>query len=71
MKRLIYIAVVLMITAGCANSKSGCEAYGSDNYLVEQIIIPLPEYTLLYHDTIQKPTLYDNDIIRIWYLIHR
>lgn len=63
----IYIIPFLFLFA-CSTSKPNCEAYGKDDFLVEQIKIPLQMDTLLYHDTILKPLLYTNEIIGIKHL---
>lgn len=58
----IYIVLILFLFS-CASSKPNCEAYGKDDFLVEQIKIPLQMDTLLYKDTIYKPLLDINGLM--------
>jgi hypothetical protein len=58
----IYIIPILLLFS-CASSKPNCEAYGKDDFLVEQIKIPLQMDTLLYKDTIYKPLLDINGLM--------
>lgn len=58
----IYIIPILFLFS-CASSKPNCEAYGKDDFLVEQIKIPLQMDTLLYKDTIYKPLLDINGLM--------
>jgi len=58
----IYIIPILFLFS-CASSKPNCEAYGKNDFLVEQIKIPLQMDTLLYKDTIYKPLLDINGLM--------
>ena len=67
MMKKIYIIPFLFLFS-CASSKPNCDAYGKDNFLVEEIKIPIQTDTLLYHDTIIKPPLHTNEIVGIKHL---
>ena len=70
MMKKIYIIPFLFLFS-CVTSKSNCEAYGKDNFLVEEIKIPIQTDTLLYHDTTIKPLLHTNEIIGVKHLTKR
>jgi len=83
MMKKIYIIPFLFLFS-CATSKSNCEAYGKDDFLVEEFKMTFPSLhyhfkctpkcitlsadTLIYFDTIVKPVLQTNEITSVKYL---
>ena len=76
----IHVAV-LFLTISCATKKPNCEAYSTDNYVVTEINIHIPEHhhhfekvtrcywhpavSYVYLDTMWQPELGYNEIERI------